>query len=176
MAKVKEEPKTEEVVEPAVAAEESIEASKDAPNAPDASKEAQEGTETAAPAPVKRRKKNRRTVTNGQIHVLATFNNTIITITDDNGNALATASAGASGFRGSKKGTAYAAQIAAEKAISTARQNFGLTKADVFVKGIGMGRDAAIRTLVSQKVQLDNIKDVTGIPHGGVRPRRPKRN
>jgi small subunit ribosomal protein S11 len=128
-----------------------------------------------APARAKR-KKNRRTVTSGQIHVLATFNNTIITITDDKGNALATASAGASGFRGSKKGTAYAAQIAAEKAITKARQDFGLTKADVFVKGVGMGRDAAIRTLVSQKVQLDNIKDVTGIPHGGVRPRRPKRN
>jgi small subunit ribosomal protein S11 len=128
-----------------------------------------------APARAKR-KKNRRTVTTGQIHVLATFNNTIITVTDDKGNALASASAGGSGFRGSKKGTAYAAQIAAEKAISTARQNFGLTKADVFVKGVGMGRDAAIRTLVSQKVQLENIKDVTGIPHGGVRPRRPKRN
>jgi small subunit ribosomal protein S11 len=108
--------------------------------------------------------------------VLATFNNTIITITDERGNTLATASAGASGFRGSKKGTAYAAQVAAEKAITNARQNYGLTKADVFVKGVGLGRDAAIRTLVSQRVQLENIKDVTGIPHGGVRPRRPKRN
>jgi small subunit ribosomal protein S11 len=127
-------------------------------------------------APKARRKKNRRTVTNGQIHVLATFNNTIITVTDDKGNALATASAGASGFRGSKKGTAYAAQVAAEKAISTARQNYGLVKAEVFVKGVGLGRDAAIRTLISQRVQLENIKDVTGIPHGGVRPRRPKRN
>jgi small subunit ribosomal protein S11 len=147
---------------------------------PEAENTAAEGAETsegateAAPKP--RKKKNRRTVTTGQIHVLATFNNTIITITDEKGNALATASAGASGFRGSKKGTAYAAQIAAEKAITSARQNFGLTKADVFVKGVGMGRDAAIRTLVSQKVQLDNIKDVTGIPHGGVRPRKPKRN
>ena len=138
--------------------------------------EAAETTEGAEAAPKARKKKNRRTVSSGQIHVLATFNNTIITITDDKGNTLATASAGASGFRGSKKGTAYAAQIAAEKAITTARQNFGLTKADVFVKGVGMGRDAAIRTLVSQRVQLENIKDVTGIPHGGVRPRRPKRN
>ena len=132
-----------------------------------------DGTE-ATPKP--RKKKNRRTVTSGQIHVLATFNNTIITVTDDKGNTLTTGSAGASGFRGSKKGTAYAAQIAAEKAVSSARQNYGLVKADVYVKGIGMGRDAAIRTLVSQKVQLENIKDVTGIPHGGVRPRRPKRN
>jgi small subunit ribosomal protein S11 len=132
-------------------------------------------TEGAAAAPA-RRKKNKRTVSSGQIHVLATFNNTIITITDERGNTLATASAGASGFRGSKKGTAYAAQVAAEKAITNARQNYGLTKADVFVKGVGLGRDAAIRTLVSQRVQLENIKDVTGIPHGGVRPRRPKRN
>jgi len=127
-------------------------------------------------APKTRKKKNRRTVSSGQIHVLASFNNTIITVTDEKGNTLATASAGASGFRGSKKGTAYAAQVAAEKAIGTARQNFGLTKADVFVKGVGMGRDAAIRTLASQKIQVENVKDVTGIPHGGVRPRRPKRN
>lgn len=133
-------------------------------------------TEGGEPTPKPRKKKNKRTVTNGQIHVLATFNNTIITVTDEKGNTLATASAGASGFRGSKKGTAYAAQVAAEKAINTARQNFGLSKADVFVKGVGMGRDAAIRTLVAQKMQLENIKDVTGIPHGGVRPRRPKRN
>ncbi len=135
-----------------------------------------EGAEATEATPKPRKKKNRRTVSSGHIHVLATFNNTIITVTDEKGNTLATASAGASGFRGSKKGTAYAAQVAAEKAIGTARQNFGLTKADVFVKGVGMGRDAAIRTLATQKVQVENIKDVTGIPHGGVRPRRPKRN
>lgn len=123
-----------------------------------------------------RKKRNKQTVSSGQIHVLASFNNTIITVTDERGNTLTTASAGASGFRGSKKGTAYAAQVAAEKAISTARQNFGLTKADVFVKGVGLGRDAAIRTLATQRIALENIKDVTGIPHGGVRPRRPKRN
>lgn len=148
--------------------------------APVAEEPAAAGTEQAAaeegvkPAP--RRKKNKRTVSSGQIHVLATFNNTIITVTDERGNTLSTASAGASGFRGSKKGTAYAAQVAAEKAIGAARQNFGLTKADVFVKGVGLGRDAAIRTLATQKIALENIKDVTGIPHGGVRPRRPKRN
>lgn len=128
------------------------------------------------PKPKVRKRKARRSVSEGQIHVLATFNNTIITVTDNKGNALATASAGASGFRGSKKGTAYAAQVASEKAIGSARQNYGLSKADVFVKGVGMGRDAAIRTLVNQKIQIENIKDVTGIPHGGVRPRRPKRN
>jgi small subunit ribosomal protein S11 len=134
-----------------------------------------EGTSGEA-APKPRKKKNRRTVSEGQIHVLATFNNTIITVTDNRGNTISTASAGASGFRGSKKGTAYAAQVAAEKAIGLAKQNYGLTKADVFVKGVGMGRDAAIRTLSTQRVAIENIKDVTGIPHGGVRPRKAKRN
>lgn len=135
-----------------------------------------EQTEQDAPVAAPRRKKAKRTVTSGQIHVLATFNNTIITVTDDNGNALANASAGGSGFRGSKKGTAYAAQVAAEKAINTAKQNYGLLKADVLVKGVGLGRDAAIRTLINQKVTIETIKDVTGVPHGGVRPRKAKRN
>lgn len=129
-----------------------------------------------AKAALAKRKKSRRTVSEGRIHVLATFNNTIITVTDPKGNTLTTASAGASGFRGSKKGTAYAAQVAAEKAIGSAKQNYGLSKADVYVKGVGMGREAAIRTLATQKIQIENIKDITGIPHGGVRPRKPKRN
>ncbi len=131
--------------------------------------------EGAAPVPAKR-KKNKRTVAVGHVHVLATFNNTIITVSDPQGAVLTTASAGSSGFRGSKKGTAYAAQIAAEKAIGQARQDYGLTKVDVSVKGIGMGREAAIRTLISQKVQVDNIRDITPVAHGGVRPRKAKRN
>jgi small subunit ribosomal protein S11 len=122
-----------------------------------------------------KRKKARRSVPYGQIHVLATFNNTIVTITDNKGNTLATASAGGSGFRGSKKGTAYAAQVAAEKAVQTAKQNYGLSKADVFVKGIGLGRDAAVRTLINEKIQVEVIRDVTGIPHGGTRPRKQRR-
>jgi small subunit ribosomal protein S11 len=131
--------------------------------------------QAAAEKPAPKRKKAKRSVPQGQVHVLATFNNTIITITDSKGNTLATASAGALGFRGSKKGTAYAAQVAAEKAIQTAKQNHGLSKADVFVKGIGQGRDAAVRTLVNEKVQVDAIRDVTGIPHGGTRPRKQRR-
>lgn len=123
-----------------------------------------------------RRRKVRRNIPHGQVYVLASFNNTIVTVTDAKGNVLATASAGSSGFRGSKKGTAYAAQIAAEKAITTARQNYGVSKVDVFVKGIGMGRESAVRTLVGQNVEIDSIKDVTGISHGGARPRRAKRN
>jgi small subunit ribosomal protein S11 len=123
-----------------------------------------------------RRRRTRRSVPRGQIHVLASFNNTIVTVTDAKGNVLTRASAGASGFRGSKKGTAYAAQVAAEKAIGEAKQNYGVSKVDVFVKGIGLGRESAIRTLVNQKVEIDSIKDVTPIPHGGVRARKPKRN
>jgi small subunit ribosomal protein S11 len=131
--------------------------------------------EAADAKPAVKRKKAKRSVSYGQIHVLATFNNTIITVTDPKGNTLATASAGALGFRGSKKGTAYAAQVAAEKAIQNAKQNFGLTKADVFVKGIGQGRDAAVRTLINERVQVDMIRDVTGVAHGGTRPRKQRR-
>lgn len=132
--------------------------------------------EVVAKKPKARKKKARRNVSHGQIHVLATFNNTIISVTDNKGNVLTTASAGSSGFRGSKKGTAYAAQIAAEKAITSAKQSYGVNKVDVIVKGVGMGREAAIRTLAGQNVTIDSIKDITTVPHGGVRPRRPKRN
>ncbi len=122
-----------------------------------------------------KKKKAKRSVPFGQVHVLATFNNTIITFTDTNGGALTTASAGGCGFRGSKKGTAYAAQIAAEKAGQAAKQQYGLTKADVFVKGIGLGREAAVRSLQGLDIQVEAIKDVTGVPHGGVRPRKARR-
>jgi small subunit ribosomal protein S11 len=135
-----------------------------------------EVTEQAAPKTTAKRKKAKRSVTHGHIHVLATFNNTIITVTDPKGNVLSSASAGASGFRGSKKGTAYAAQVASEKAITVAKQANGLSKADVFVKGVGQGRDAAVRTLINQKVQIESVKDVTPVAHGGVRPRKAKRN
>ena len=132
--------------------------------------------DTPVTVPVVKRKKVKRTVTHAHIHVLATFNNTIITVTDEKGNTLAYGSAGASGFSGSKKGTAYAAQTAAEKAVSEAKQNYGILKADVLVKGVGLGREAAIRSLINQKIQLESVKDITGIAHGGVRPRKPKRN
>src|SRR5688500_11368759 len=106
--------------------------------------EAAVATKEAAPTP-KKRKKAKRTVTNGQVHDMASFNNTIISITDTNGNLLTSSSAGSCGFRGSKKGTAYAAQIASEKTANEARQQYGVAKVDVFVKGIGQGREAAIR-------------------------------
>lgn len=153
-----------------------VQAEAEAPKNADAAAPAAEAPAEGAPVAKPKKKKAKRNVSHAHIHVLATFNNTIVTITDDKGNTLATASAGASGFRGSKKGTAYAAQVAAEKAITEAKQSFGVTKADVFVKGIGLGREAAIRSLINQKVAVDSVKDITGVPHGGVRPRKPKRN
>lgn len=132
--------------------------------------------ETTTPPKAKTsRKKQRRSVPAGQLHIQATFNNTIITFADKKGNALAASSAGACGFRGSKKGTAYAAQIAAEKAAEIAKSQYGLTSVDAFVKGVGLGRDAAIRSMQNFEIRVDSIKDVTGVPHGGVRPRKQRR-
>lgn len=122
-----------------------------------------------------KRRKTKRSVPHGQMHVLATFNNTIITFTDTTGNALTYSSAGACGFRGSKKGTAYAAQVAAERAANAAKQQYGLSKVDVYIKGIGLGRDAAVRILPGMDIQVESIRDVTGVPHGGVRPRKARR-
>ena len=121
------------------------------------------------------RKKQRRSVPSGQLHVQATFNNTIVTFSDKKGNVLAASSAGACGFRGSKKGTAYAAQVAAEKAAEMVKSLHGLHSVDVFVKGVGLGRDAAIRALDNFDIVVDSIQDVTGYPHGGVRPRKARR-
>jgi small subunit ribosomal protein S11 len=109
------------------------------------------------------------------MHVHATFNNTIVTFADSKGNVLAASSAGACGLRGSKKGTAYAAQIASEKAAEIAKSQFGMSKVEVFVKGVGLGRDAAVRALQGQDIMVESIKDVTGVPHGGTRPRKARR-
>ncbi|HEX4774164.1 MAG TPA: 30S ribosomal protein S11 [Candidatus Saccharimonadales bacterium] len=122
-----------------------------------------------------KRKKAKRNVPSGQVHVLATFNNTIVTFTDSKGNVLTTSSAGTCGFRGSKKGTAYAAQVAAERAAQAAKQQYGFGKAEVFIKGIGLGRDAAVRVLNGLDIGVESITDVTGVPHGGVRPRKARR-
>ncbi len=122
-----------------------------------------------------KKKKSKKNVPHAQVHVFASFNNTIITFTDPSGNVLASSSSGACGFRGSKKGTAYAAQVASEKAGQIAKQQFGVLKADIFVKGIGLGRDSAIRSLSSLEIAVDSITDVTGVPHGGVRPKKARR-
>lgn len=134
-----------------------------------------ETTESEAPKATPKRKKAKRSVPSGQVHVQASFNNTIVTITDAKGNVLTASSAGACGFRGSKKGTAYAAQVAAERAVQGAKQQYGLNKADVYIKGIGLGRDAAVRVLTTQDIVIESIADVTGVPHGGVRPSKARR-
>ena len=127
--------------------------------------------ETPVETKVKRGKKGKRVVNNGQVHIKATFNNTIITVTDQKGEALVASSAGANGFRGSKKGTAYAAGVAAEKALEVAKKDHSMKTADVFVKGIGLGRDSAIRAVSSVGITINSITDLTPIAHGGVRPK-----
>lgn len=121
------------------------------------------------------KKKQKRSVPAGQLHVQATFNNTIVTFTDNKGNALTYSSSGACGFRGSKKGTAYAAQVASERAASAVKTAHGLKSVDVFITGVGLGRDAAVRALTNMDISVDSIKDVTGVPHGGTRPRKVRR-
>ena len=131
---------------------------------------AAETTESTAPKS-KAAKKGKRIVNAGAVHIQATFNNTIISVTDKTGGVLSASSAGANGFRGSKKGTAFAAGVAAEKALETAKKNHALNSVDVYVSGIGLGRDAAIRAVSSAGIKIDSIVDVTPIAHGGVRPK-----
>ena len=117
-------------------------------------------------------KRERRNVSHGVAHIKSSFNNTIITITDQEGNVLSWASAGNIGFKGSKKSTPFAAQMAAEKAARGAMEH-GVRKVDVQVKGPGSGRETAIRSLQSTGIEVTGIKDVTPVPHNGCRP--PKR-
>jgi small subunit ribosomal protein S11 len=119
-----------------------------------------------------KRRRERRTVAEGIAHIQSTFNNTVITITDMGGNALAWASSGGQGFRGSRKGTPFAAQTAAEQ-VARKVIDQGMRKVDVLVKGPGSGREAAIRALQSAGLEVSMIRDVTPIPHNGPRP--PKR-
>jgi len=121
-----------------------------------------------------RRKKAKRTLQKGMLHVQATFNNTIISVTDEAGNVVAWKSSGSVGFKGSRKSTPYAAQIATEKVLEKAK-DFGLNKVEVIVKGIGSGRDSAIRALLASGIETTSIRDVTGMPHNGCRPRKARR-
>ncbi len=128
-------------------------------------------TTDAKPAPKSKQKKGKRIVNAGAVHIQATFNNTIISVTDKSGGVLSASSAGANGFRGSKKGTAFAAGVAAEKALEISKKNHALNSVDVYVSGIGLGRDAAIRAISAAGIKIDSITDVTPIAHGGVRPK-----
>ena len=118
------------------------------------------------------KRREKKNVEHGQVHIQASFNNTIVTITDAAGNALSWASAGGLGFRGSRKSTPYAAQVAAETAAKAAPPH-GLKNVDVFVKGPGSGREAAIRAIAACGIDVVSIRDVTPVPHNGCRP--PKR-
>ncbi len=121
---------------------------------------------------VSRRRRERKNIERGSVHIQSTFNNTIVTITDANGNAVSWASSGELGFRGSRKSTPFAAQMAAETAAKVAMEH-GMRSVEVFVKGPGSGREAAIRALQGAGLEVSMIKDVTPIPHNGCRP--PKR-
>ena len=121
---------------------------------------------------VRTKRKEKKHIESGAAHIRSTFNNTIVTLTDTNGNALSWASAGGLGFRGSRKSTPFAAQMAAETAAKAAMEH-GLKHVEVFVKGPGSGREAAIRSLQASGLEVSSIKDCTPVPHNGCRP--PKR-
>lgn len=131
--------------------------------------------ETAAPAkPAKKKKKVKKNVPVGVAHINATFNNTIITISDPAGHVLAWSTSGSKGFRGSRKSTPFAAQVAAEDAIRKAQEH-GIRSVSVLVKGPGSGRESALRALASAGVRVTAIRDVTPIPHNGCRPPKKRR-
>jgi len=128
----------------------------------------------AANSPARQRKRVKKNVVDGVAHVHASFNNTIITITDRQGNALSWATSGGCGFRGSRKSTPFAAQVAAEKAGQVVK-DFGMKNLDVEIKGPGPGRESAVRALNNLGFKINNITDVTPIPHNGCRPQKRRR-
>ena len=128
----------------------------------------------AAKKQVRKKKRERKHVERGQAHIQSTFNNTLITLTDMDGNALSWSSAGSNGFKGSRKSTPFAAQSAAEVAAKAAMEH-GLKSVEVFVKGPGSGREAAIRALETAGLKVVYIKDITPIPHNGCRPPKKRR-
>ena len=123
---------------------------------------------------VVKRRRERKTIEKGAVHIRSSFNNTMVTVTDANGNALSWASSGGLGFRGSKKSTPFAAQTAAETAAKAAME-YGLKTVEVYVKGPGSGREAAIRSLQAAGLEVASIQDCTPIPHNGCRPKKRRR-
>jgi len=128
----------------------------------------------AKPKAIKKRRKLKRVVAKGLAYIKSSFNNTIVTITDQSGNVIAWASSGSLGFKGSRKGTPYTAGMAA-KTVAAKVKNLGMTEVDVFVKGIGSGRETAIRSLASEGLTIGSIKDTTPIPHNGCRAKKVRR-
>jgi small subunit ribosomal protein S11 len=127
---------------------------------------------TAKKGTVRKKRKERKNIERGQAHIQASFNNTLVTLTDQSGNAISWSSAGSLGFKGSRKSTPFAAQMASEAAAKAAIEH-GLKNVEVYVKGPGSGREAAIRALQTAGLEITMIKDITPIPHNGCRP--PKR-
>ena len=119
-------------------------------------------------------KKARRNISSGQVHIFASFNNTIVTITDMEGNTVAWGSAGSAGFKGSRKSTPFAARLAAEQAIK-AGQQLGIQEVELFVKGTGPGRENAIRAVQAMGLRVRSISDITPVPHNGCRPPKKRR-
>ncbi|MFA6551431.1 MAG: 30S ribosomal protein S11 [Patescibacteria group bacterium] len=122
----------------------------------------------------RKKKKEKKSIPSGRAYINATYNNTIVTLTDQTGNVISWASAGGCGFKGAKKATPYAAQIIVKKAIDKAK-DFGLKEVMAYVKGVGTGRESAVRALNANGLNILAIKDLTPIPHNGCRPRKPRR-
>ncbi|PJC36611.1 30S ribosomal protein S11 [Candidatus Peregrinibacteria bacterium CG_4_9_14_0_2_um_filter_53_11] len=136
---------------------------------------AEEATKTTeAPAAPVRKKSKKRRLTEANVYINATYNNTIVSVADTNGDVVCWASSGGCGFRGTRKATPYAASVAAETAMGKA-QSFGVEKVHITVKGIGSGRDQALRAVSGTGVSIESIKDVTAVPHNGCRPRKARR-
>jgi small subunit ribosomal protein S11 len=132
--------------------------------------------EKSSKKPMKKKKKRAKVkVETGKIYIKASYNNTIVSATDLNGNVISWASAGMAGFKGPKKATSYAAQIIAKIVLMKAKDDYGLREAAVFIKGIGTGREAAIRAINANGINVTSIKDITPIPHNGCRPKKPRR-
>jgi len=123
----------------------------------------------------KRKKKGVKVVKSGRAYINATYNNTMISLADNNGDVISWASAGMAGFKGAKKATPYAAQIITKIAVQKAKEEYGLQEVNVFVSGVGTGREAAIRALNANGLEVMAIKDVTSVPHNGCRPKKPRR-
>ena len=171
---------SEAVADEAMAVEASAEGSSEAaPEAPaegagEASPDGEEGTTEISEKAARSRRRERRTLNHAQAHIRATFNNTVTTIADLQGNAILWTSGGSVGFKGSRKSTPYAAQVAAEQAARQAGE-YGIRKVDVIVRGSGSGRETAIRTLQAMGLEVTGIKDLTPLPHNGCRPNKRRR-
>lgn len=132
------------------------------------------GSEEGGAVAAKKKKRKKKQVSKGRVYVQATYNNTIVTFTDQHGNALAQSSAGACGFKGPKKSTPYAAGVIV-KAVAEKVKDMGLKDVEVFIKGIGSGREGAVRALNAQGFNMTSIRDITPIPHNGPRAKKPRR-